>query len=193
MSVGVASKMNVTALLLTAAATNQALWAGETTDPATVELIDAIYQISGADPCVFNACPPKRRVLGGVSDMMMGRLEPAAYDSAIYGEFFGTCRDFMLAYSPAPVVSRVIGTCNSPAVSQLVASATAFRTCTAGEIECMAIACQLDSKPLARAVHAAASIEAALARRAAYVDMELRAAHTQILAYLGGEAGSGVL
>ena len=178
--------MNVTALVIVAAATHRALLDGETTDAATVKLIDVIYNISGADPCVFNACNGNRRVtgLGRIGDVMMGRIDPDWYDETLYGEFFGWCRDFITAFPPAPVISTVLNACNSTATSRLVAAASTFQACTNGEVECMATACNLDVPPLLRAVRAAASVEAALIRRVASIDTELRGAYNQLEAYL---------
>jgi hypothetical protein len=203
--------MNVTALLLTAAATNSALFWRETTDPDTIALIDAIYSISGADPCVFNACPNGSRILYNAPDpaffmtaasiegAVLGDATPAAYDQTMYGEFFGWCRDFMLAYPTAPVFSDVLASCNSSAVDALAAAARAFQTCTATPLECMSTACKLDHRPFERARQAATNVDAALRRRMLFVDNDLRTVARSVDAYLANAyfrsdlLGSGAL
>jgi len=184
--------MNLTALLATALATNNALYNGWTADPGTVALIDAIYRISGADPCAFNACTNGTRVLYGpiyasatsVEDVVAGRGPPPdAYDQDLYGDLFGWCRDFMNLFPSEHIFSNTLRALDSSAVDQLVKTATAYQTCTGGEMRCMCTACDVDIAPLKRAAQAAASVEAALVRRVTLLNTDIHNARNQIMQY----------
>jgi hypothetical protein len=183
--------MNVTALLLTAAATNRALQLGVTTDPAIIALTDTIFAISGADPCAFDACANGTRTLYGsvhaptglVDGIVLGTITPASYNHTLYGDFFGWCRDFMRSYPPAPAFSAALVACNASAVTSLVARATWYRSCARGPIECMCAACNISSSPLKRARQAAESVEAALVRRLQDAEDDLERASKQITQY----------
>lgn len=180
--------MNVTTLLLAATATNQALQFGMTTDPSLIALTDRIFLITGADRCAFDACSANgTRILHNptfIDEIVLGDAVPSTYNHSLYGPFFGWCRDFMRSYPPAPSFSATLRSHNPSVVtSLLIERASVYQACPKKTLECMCVACNVDSTPLKRARRAAESIEAILIRKLQLLEFDLQAASNQIATY----------